>query len=210
MQNHLFRYWGKADEKYVGATSWHPLAYHCLDVSSVAVSWWDASPTVQRTFLASFNYPEPQHLRAGGAFFVALHDLGKFDVRFQLKAPDALAAAWRPLGTRDHGLSKKDIAEFDHGDFYAPRMPGLILDTNEAIIDHDRNADGLWPHPHGARTAILVDGGLKWKFSAFRATSPAWTQLSEFVVPRGVNDPNVREGSEPSGPVAQADELGEG
>jgi CRISPR-associated endonuclease Cas3-HD len=115
MQNHLFRYWGKADEKYVGATSWHPLAYHCLDVSSVAVSWWDASPTVQRTFLASFNYPEPQHLRAWGAFFVALHDLGKFDVRFQLKAPDALAAAWRPLGTRDHGLSKKDIAEFDHG-----------------------------------------------------------------------------------------------
>jgi CRISPR system Cascade subunit CasA len=70
--------------------------------------------------------------------------------------------------------------------------------------------DGLWPHPHGSRTAILVDGGLKWKFSAFRATSPAWIQLSEFVVPRGVNDPNAREGSEPSGPVAQADELGEG
>ena len=180
MQNHLFRYWGKADEKYVGATSWHPLAYHCLDVAAVAVAWWEASPTMQRTFLASFNYPEPQHLRAWVTFFAALHDLGKFDVRFQLKAPDALAAAWRPLGTRDHGLSKKDIAEFDHGwagmawanqeyqqwgklddadreiweqwqpwlaavtghhgDFYAPNMPGLILDTDEAIIDHDHNA----------------------------------------------------------------------
>lgn len=180
MQNHLFRYWGKADEKYVGATSWHPLAYHCLDVAAVAVAWLEASPTMQRTFLASFNYPEPQHLRAWVTFFVALHDLGKFDVRFQLKAPDALAAAWRPLGTRDHGLSKKDIAEFDHGwagmawanqeyqqwgklddadreiweqwqpwlaavtghhgDFYAPNMPGLILDTDEAIIDHDHNA----------------------------------------------------------------------
>jgi CRISPR-associated endonuclease/helicase Cas3 len=180
MQNHLFQYWGKADKNYVGATSWHPLAYHCLDVSSVAVAWWDASPTIQRTFLASFNYPDSQQLRAWVTFFVALHDIGKFDVRFQLKAPEALAVAWRPLAKKDHGLSLSDIVGFDHGwagmawanqeyrqwvsrddldreiweqwhpwlaavtghhgDFYAPRMPGLILDTDEAIIDHDRNA----------------------------------------------------------------------
>ncbi len=179
MQNY-FQYWGKADEKYVGETTWHPLAYHCLDVSSVATIWWDASPIVQRTFLASFNCPDSQQLRAWVTFFVALHDLGKFDVRFQLKAPEALAAAWRPLAKRDHGLSVKDIAGFDHGwagmawanqeyrqwvrvtdpdreiweqwqpwlaavtghhgDFYVPNMPGLILDTDEAIIDHDRNA----------------------------------------------------------------------
>ena len=72
------------------------------------------------------------------------------------------------------------------------------------------SVDGLWPHPHGARIATISDGVLKWKFAAFSATSPAWTQLSEFVVPRGVNDPNAKEGSEPSGPVAQADELSEG
>lgn len=70
--------------------------------------------------------------------------------------------------------------------------------------------NGLWPHPHGARTAALKDGVLKWKFASFSITSPAWTQLSEFVVPRGTNDPDAREGSEPSSPVAQADELGEG
>lgn len=179
MQNY-FQYWGKADEKYVGETTWHPLAYHCLDVSSVATTWWDASPIVQRTFLASFNYSDSQQLRAWVAFFVALHDLGKFDVRFQLKAPETLAAAWRPLAKREHGLSVRDIAGFDHGwagmawanqeyrqwvrvndpdreiweqwqpwlaavtghhgDFYVPNMPGLILDTDEAIIDHDRNA----------------------------------------------------------------------
>lgn len=115
MQNPYLQYWGKADEKYVGTTSWHPLAYHCLDVAAVAVAWWDASPTIQRIFLASFNYPESQQLRAWVTFYVALHDLGKFDVRFQLKAPEALKAAWRPLGMRDHGLSKRDIAEFDHG-----------------------------------------------------------------------------------------------
>ena len=182
MKSHYFQYWGKADSKYTGATSWHPLVYHCLDVSAVAVSWWDASPTIQRTFLASFNYPESQQcqLRAWTAFFVGLHDLGKFDVRFQLKAPDALAAAWQSFDEKDHGLSKKEITTFDHGwagiawanleyrqwvrrsdpdreiweqwqpwlaavtghhgDFYAPKMPGLILDTDEAIIDRDKNA----------------------------------------------------------------------
>lgn len=115
MPSHCLKHWGKADEKYLGEPKWHPLAYHCLDVSSVAVAWWDASPTIQRTFLASFNYPDSQQPRAWVTFFVALHDLGKFDVRFQLKAPEALAAAWRPLAKRDHGISLIDIAGFDHG-----------------------------------------------------------------------------------------------
>ncbi|MCH8040719.1 MAG: hypothetical protein IH977_10305 [Nitrospinae bacterium] len=44
MRNHFFHYWGKADEKYVGPTNWHPLGYHCLDVAAVAMSWWEASP----------------------------------------------------------------------------------------------------------------------------------------------------------------------
>ncbi len=49
----IFNYWGKADDKYPAEPKWHPLAYHCLDVAAVAASWWDASPTIQRTFLAA-------------------------------------------------------------------------------------------------------------------------------------------------------------
>jgi CRISPR-associated endonuclease/helicase Cas3 len=113
----IFNYWGKADDKYLAEPKWHPLAYHCLDVAAVAASWWDASPAIRRTFLAAFNCPESQQrqLRAWVLFFTALHDLGKFDVRFQLKAPDALTAAWRSLSKEDHGLSIKDITGFDHG-----------------------------------------------------------------------------------------------
>jgi CRISPR-associated endonuclease/helicase Cas3 len=180
MQADYFHYWGKADEKYVGETTWHPLVYHSLDVAAVALAWWEASPTVRRTFAAAFNCSDVQHVRAWVVFFIAQHDLGKFDVRFQLKAPDALAAAWRLLRPNDHGLSKKDIAAFDHGwagmawanqeyrqwvrrddhdrgiwdqwqpwlaavtghhgDFYAPSMSGLKLDTDETIIEHDQNA----------------------------------------------------------------------
>ena len=108
-----------------------------------------------------------------------MHDIGKFDVRFQLKAPDALAAAWRTLTKEDHGLSNISITGFNHGlagiawanreyrqwlnlddhkrekwerwkpwlsavtghhgEFYAPSMPGLQLDTDEEIINHDHN-----------------------------------------------------------------------
>lgn len=117
MENQIFHYWGKADEKYPKEPKWHPLVYHCLDVAAVAAAWWDASPSIQRTFRASFNFPESlnDQLRAWVIFFVALHDLGKFDVRFQLKAPDALAAAWRPLGKGDRRPSISDIKKFDHG-----------------------------------------------------------------------------------------------
>ncbi len=113
----IFKYWGKADDKYPAEPKWHPLAYHCLDVAAVGASWWDTSPTIQRVFLAAFNRTQLQQnqLRAWVLFFIALHDLGKFDVRFQLKAPDALAAAWKTIDKSDHGLSGKDISGFDHG-----------------------------------------------------------------------------------------------
>jgi CRISPR-associated endonuclease/helicase Cas3 len=178
----IFEYWGKADPASLHEQKWHPLAYHCLDVAAVAASWWNASPTIQRTFLAAFGCTQLQQnqLRAWILFFTALHDLGKFDVRFQLKAPDALAAAWRPLSNEDHGISPKDIKQFDHGwagmawanqeylswlgqtdddreiweqwkpwlaavtghhgDFYTPHMPGLSLDTDEVIVEHDKKA----------------------------------------------------------------------
>lgn len=70
--------------------------------------------------------------------------------------------------------------------------------------------EGLWPHPHGTMTMSLKRGTLEHKFSSFRTTAPAWTLLSEFIVPRDMNDPEAKEGSVPAGPITQAAELGEG
>ncbi len=116
LENAFFTYWGKADPNYPGEQKWHPLPYHCLDVAAVAASWWDESLTIKHTFLAAFGCKQLQNkLRAWVLFFIALHDLGKFDLRFQLKATDALAIAWRPLGEEEHGISSSDIDGFDHG-----------------------------------------------------------------------------------------------
>lgn len=180
--NPIFHYWGKADPNYFGAAKWHPLPFHCLDVAAVAASWWDGCQALRTKFLAAFASTPEQiaQLRGWVLFFVALHDLGKFDVRFQLKAAEALAVAWRKLGKQDHGLSQKEITEFDHGhagiawarleyevwlqtvdadltvwsgwepwmsavtghhgDYYSSGMEGLALDTDEALIEHDRQS----------------------------------------------------------------------
>lgn len=111
-------YWGKADPSYPGKSTWHPLAYHSLDVVAVAASWWDNNPALRARFGLAFGCAKEEmpRLRAWLLFFVALHDIGKFDVRFQLKAPDALAAAWRRLERgRDHDIPLMDIKGFDHG-----------------------------------------------------------------------------------------------
>ena len=113
----LLKYWGKADPAYPGEPKWHPLAYHCLDVAAVACIWWNSCASLRGNFAMTFpTEPDGERLRAWVLFFVALHDLGKFDLRFQLKAPEALAAAGRKLTKgKDHDISSKEITRFDHG-----------------------------------------------------------------------------------------------
>lgn len=69
--------------------------------------------------------------------------------------------------------------------------------------------EGVWPHPHGAMTMNLKKDP-PVKFASFTTTAPAWTHLSEFVVPNDVNASEAKEGSIPAGPITQANEIGEG
>jgi CRISPR-associated endonuclease/helicase Cas3 len=78
---HCYRYWGKAEKD---GLRYHLLPYHCLDVAAVAAVWWNASPALLQAFTVNSTLPVEQ-LRAWILFFVALHDYGKFDVRFQLR-----------------------------------------------------------------------------------------------------------------------------
>ncbi|ROH84516.1 type I-E CRISPR-associated protein Cse1/CasA [Pseudomethylobacillus aquaticus] len=67
--------------------------------------------------------------------------------------------------------------------------------------------EGVWPHPHGAMSMTLKKGALEQRFASFTTTAPPWTLLSEFVIPRGVNDKDAKEGSSPASPVSQFDET---
>ncbi|TPQ24370.1 CRISPR-associated helicase/endonuclease Cas3 [Methylomonas koyamae] len=85
-----FRYWGKAKPEAGDAPAYHLLPYHCLDVAAVASCWWEQSKSLRQQFTQSMQMESEEQAKALILFFVALHDLGKLDIRFQAKAPHAL------------------------------------------------------------------------------------------------------------------------
>ncbi|HHJ15650.1 MAG TPA: CRISPR-associated helicase/endonuclease Cas3, partial [Gammaproteobacteria bacterium] len=95
MSDEIFLYWGKArppeDSEHL---PYHLLVWHSLDVAAVARCWLDMSSLLRKRFTSMSGLAEQQVI-AWVLFFVALHDLGKFDIRFQLKAE----RVWRHLWT---------------------------------------------------------------------------------------------------------------
>jgi CRISPR-associated endonuclease/helicase Cas3 len=111
MSSILASYWGKARVQPDGATH-HPFSYHCLDVASVAAVWWENDSALRRAFLHECG-DEESRVRAWLLFFVALHDLGKLDVRFQLKAHE-IAVRLNPIF---HDAYASEAKGYDHGPF---------------------------------------------------------------------------------------------
>ncbi len=81
--NSYFKYWGKAKKVPDGnGNDYHLLPYHCLDVSAVVDVWLSESKVLLKQISYQINKSE-QETRSIILFFVLLHDLGKFDARFQ-------------------------------------------------------------------------------------------------------------------------------
>lgn len=107
MEEKMWRYWGKAGKDEGPGADYHLLVYHCLDVAAVGDVWWSRSSSLRRSFTFSGEIKE-EEAKAWVLFFISLHDLGKFDVRFQLKAPHAAQKLWPKFMQ-----AKKD--RYDHG-----------------------------------------------------------------------------------------------
>jgi len=85
MKSLLYKYWGKAHPSSEVGPAYHLLPYHCLDVAAVANQWLQLDKALKETFVRATQVPF-EYLCPWLLFFIALHDLGKWDVRFQLKA----------------------------------------------------------------------------------------------------------------------------
>lgn len=137
-----WNYWGKAAP---GVPGGHHLAvFHSLDVAAVAETMLQRAPVLLRRF-ASMMGLACERVPATVAAFVALHDIGKFDVRFQLKAPDVALAldasrrgAPRPR-EYDHGWfgyqQLLDLAELDPG-FFASIVGAGTEPMLQAVCGH--------------------------------------------------------------------------
>lgn len=80
-------YWGKASEAGHVRPTWHPLAYHCLDVAACGQVLLDVQPALLSALVRSSAVPA-DGLKAWLIFLLALHDLGKFANGFQALRPD--------------------------------------------------------------------------------------------------------------------------
>ncbi|WP_075182186.1 CRISPR-associated helicase/endonuclease Cas3 [Pantoea sp. 1.19] len=132
----FYRYWGKASF-LDNEIRYHLLPYHCLDVTAVAARWWDNDPHLQKMLNQNVSR---ERARAWVLFFVALHDLGKWDIRFQAKAWQAWCRLNPDEASRDAAL-KTPSWNHGHGGLY-----WLYHDFDCA--DSDEDGSLLWAIQH--------------------------------------------------------------
>jgi len=83
------QYWGKARPVAAGP-SWHPLAFHCLEVAAVMSAMLEIRPAWAHS-IARQSGLTVDEARKRLILVAALHDLGKFAENFQAKVPELFA-----------------------------------------------------------------------------------------------------------------------
>ncbi len=154
-----YRYWGKAEKD---GNNYHLLPYHCLDVAAVAKVWWQRSTVIRDRFTAISDREEAEAF-AWTMFFIALHDLGKFDVRFQVKVKDIAFQLWDEFRNADASQSYK----YWHGDYagyWIFHDLNTLFNWNNELIDDDRwEAWQTWVFAvagHHGSIPVYVDGSM--------------------------------------------------
>jgi len=137
-----FKYWGKTEKSAEKEMSFHLLPFHCLDVAAVANIWWQKSRFLQRGFALQSGLAADQCL-PWILFFISLHDLGKFDLRFQLKSPEVTTILQNDLVSVYDKIMLPQIKKFNHG------VGGYKWFVNEA-------------HEHGFIDFIGLDIACDW------------------------------------------------
>jgi len=145
-----FRYWGKVEREGDG---YHLLPYHCLDVAAVGASWWDGSPAIRHGFKLNNDLPEEQ-LRAWVLFFIALHDYGKFDVRFQLRVMPLWKSLYPKVNEYQSLPSIQECRSYYHGEGglswfiqdHAAKLCGTDSQQNAGwdFLDQLESSTGTW------------------------------------------------------------------
>lgn len=108
-----FRYWGKAKPPEQNGALYHLLPFHCLDVAAVGIAYLKKSSSLLTSCSQLLKCTEQEFL-SWSAFFLALHDLGKFSEAFQSQRPDLIQL----LQSRGPNLSKQYSERHDSLGFW--------------------------------------------------------------------------------------------
>ncbi len=114
--NNIFKYWGKVKQDEKDRWNCHLLPYHCLDVAAVGEVWLEQDKALRERIACSIRIDKDgRQLDNIIGFFLALHDLGKFDIRFQSKVTEVSNLVWHDLNQNDLFLTTSHITEYNHG-----------------------------------------------------------------------------------------------
>jgi|BioPla2DNA2_1021312.scaffolds.fasta_scaffold05578_3 CRISPR-associated endonuclease/helicase Cas3 len=105
----FYTYWGKTTDDPHDPLRYHLLPYHCLDVAAVGSVLIERDPHLLCRFTKSKPLPEDVLLRLI-PFFLAMHDVGKFSVRFQNLKPQLLSLLQDRTSYRDYIVRHDDMA----------------------------------------------------------------------------------------------------
>jgi len=83
--SHVLEFWGKARPSENAEHSWHPVAYHLLDVAASADALLSMRPVTRARAASLLGLPQDDAHNLLVAM-IALHDIGKFAPQFQLLA----------------------------------------------------------------------------------------------------------------------------
>jgi CRISPR-associated endonuclease/helicase Cas3 len=103
MSRYVSGYWGKAGD----GQSWHPVAYHSLDVAACLAELFRRRPHLVSLMARMLKVPADEVIPLA-VWLVALHDIGKYSPRFQAKRPDIAAAITGQAVTGQTGYAHAD------------------------------------------------------------------------------------------------------
>lgn len=140
----IFRYWGKADAARECGPTWHPLAYHCLDVAACAAVLLDRRPA-WLSAVSRMSGLEVDRLGPWLWFQAAIHDIGKFGDGFQALRPELLAVLQgrSPTGaggerhdTLGYALAEEYLLDWLGLDGQDPDLVDLVQPWLSAVTGH--------------------------------------------------------------------------
>ncbi|MGY6275381.1 CRISPR-associated helicase/endonuclease Cas3 [Methylomonas sp. MgM2] len=162
-----YKYWGKAKPEGEAGPAYHLLPYHCLDVAAVGEGWLNNSQNLRRSFTGMTGLTEEQTC-AWLLFFIALHDYGKFDLRFQRKAGEAWKAVNPQLSAIPVPLNGLEIKEYNHGPaglywFYRDLNERFSVGDGDFCFDDNDEWEAWfsWLAPVTGHHGIMPDGSDK-------------------------------------------------
>lgn len=120
-----FLYWGKAKKDESESADYHLLPYHCLDVAAVGSILLRHDQLLLSKFTDALQLPE-EIVHDLILWFLAMHDVGKFSIRFQHLKPKILLKLQGKTGTGPYSVRHDDMA--------------LILVEKDLLLrSHERN-----------------------------------------------------------------------